>query len=236
VLNAISAIRAYVPNARVLLAGAIPSHYDLLADVKRFGLDDIVTVTGYLESEGDFTDAIAACDVGLNLRWPSAREVSGPWLRCLAAGKATVIVDLAHLAQVPTLDPRTWKANVISSPTGASNPCAVAVDILDEDHSLRLALRRLGTDVRLRESLGRAAREYWTANHSADVSIGDYRRALAEAAATAAPHVTVPAHLTTTRADKVERLLEPLGVPVPLSQRVRDARRLEVSCDDSRER
>jgi glycosyltransferase involved in cell wall biosynthesis len=217
VLNAISSIRAYVPSARVLLAGAIPGHYDLLADVRRFGLEDVVTVTGYLESDADFTDAIAACDVALNLRWPSAREVSGPWLRCLAAGKPTVIIDLAHLAHVPTLDPRTWQPNIVAASGGSKAPCAVAVDILDEEHSLRLALRRLGADATLRASLGRAAREYWTANHSEDVSVADYCRVITEAAATVAPHAALPAHLITDRRDKLEQLLEPLGVPIPLS-------------------
>ena len=32
--------------------------------------------------------ASRACDVSLNLRWPTAREMSGPWLRALAAGTA----------------------------------------------------------------------------------------------------------------------------------------------------
>src|SRR2546430_12142591 len=55
-----------------------------------------------------FRSHLAACDVTLNLRWPTARETSGPWLRALAAARATVITDLVHHADVPSLDPRTW--------------------------------------------------------------------------------------------------------------------------------
>ena len=117
--------------------------------------------------------------LALNLRWPSAREISGPWLRCLAAGKPTVIVDLAHMSDVPTLDPRTWQPNLRTGAgrpgTGISSaPCAVAIDILDEDHSLRLAMRRLGSDALLRSALGRAAQEYWQGAHSLEIMVGDY--------------------------------------------------------------
>jgi hypothetical protein len=70
-----------------------------------------VTLTGYLDTTTSLTDHLAACDVTLNLRWPTARETSGPWLRALAAGRATVITDLVHLDDVPSLDPRTWTVN-----------------------------------------------------------------------------------------------------------------------------
>ncbi len=113
-LAALAATRAYVPAAHLLLAGAVPEHYDLQSDIARLGLTGCVTLTGYLASDEAFTECIAACDVALNLRWPTAREVSGPWLRCLAAGKPTVIVDLAHLTDVPTVDPRTWRPNVVA--------------------------------------------------------------------------------------------------------------------------
>src|SRR6185312_6461911 len=51
------------------------------------GLERQTTITGYLESEAELTAHLAACDVSINLRWPTAREMSGPWLRALAAGR-----------------------------------------------------------------------------------------------------------------------------------------------------
>ncbi len=188
ILAAFRALLPHAPEARLLLAGAPAAHYDIASDVAAQGLTDRVTLTGYLDADEDVTDHIAASDVTLNLRWPTARETSGPWLRALAASKATVVTDLAHLGDVPSLDPRTWTENGLSAlgfglweeetkanASGASapkpkaqspKPVCVAIDILDEDHSLRLAMRRLASDGSLREQLGRAAREWWGREHS----------------------------------------------------------------------
>jgi len=191
ILNAFEAISPYAPSAQLLLAGAPPRHYDAGADVARRGLESRVTITGYLADESDFTACIAACDVSLNLRWPTAREMSGPWLRALAAGRPTITVDLAHMVDVPALDPRTWKMNHAAN----REPVTVAIDILDEDHSLRVAMRRLATDPALRASLGDAGRRYWEREHSMPRMVDDYERVMAEAAASPIPHVTLPSHL-----------------------------------------
>jgi hypothetical protein len=184
-------------------------------------LNACVTVTGYLASDEAFTDCIAACDVALNLRWPTAREVSGPWLRCLAAGKPTVIVDLAHLTAVPTIDPRTWRPHGVASlgpldDALVSTPCAVAIDILDEDHSLRLAMRRLGTDEVLRAALGRAARARWDEQHSIAAMAADYRTLIADAMERPAPAIALPPHLVDDGSRTLARLLEPFGLASPL--------------------
>ncbi len=213
ILDALDAIVPYAPSARLLLAGAAPRHYDVAADIRRRGLDQRVTLTGYLPDEADLTACIAACDVSLNLRWPSAREVSGPWLRALAAGRPTITIDLAHMVDVPSLDPRTWRMNslaacswLLAAGTDQANreprianrdPVTVAIDILDEDHSLRLAMRRLATDAALRASLGDAGRRYWEREHSMPRMVEDYERVIADAAAMPAPHVELPGHLVT---------------------------------------
>jgi glycosyltransferase involved in cell wall biosynthesis len=194
ILDALEAIVPYAPSAHALLAGAAPLHYDLAADVSRRRLESRVTITGYLPDEADLTACIAACDVSLNLRWPTAREVSGPWLRALAAGRPTITVDLAHMVDVPSLDPRTWRSQP-GSRIPDSDAVTVAVDILDEDHSLRLAMRRLATDPALRASLGDAGRRYWEREHSMPLMVDDYEQAIAEAAARPVPQATLPAHL-----------------------------------------
>ncbi len=209
ILAAFAATRPYVPAAHLLLAGAVPEHYDLRDDIERYGLGGDVTLTGYLPTDEAFTENIAACDVALNLRWPTAREMSGPWLRCLAAGKPTVIVDLAHLANVPTLDPRTWQPNAGSASSAA--PCAVAIDILDEDHSLRLAMRRLGTDPLLRATLGRTAVSYWQREHSVDRMVADYRNLIEDAVRRPVPRVSLPPHLLDEGRGTLDRLMAPFG-------------------------
>jgi glycosyltransferase involved in cell wall biosynthesis len=191
ILDAFASLLPYAPHARLLLAGAPARHYDVAADVRARGLDRHVVLTGYLETTAELTDCVAACDISINMRWPTAREISGPWLRALAAGLPTITVDLAHTIDVPSLDPRTWRPHGAQ----AGEPVTVAIDILDEDHSLRLALRRLAADEPLRRRLGQAARAYWAREHSPARMLDDYRRAIARAAATPDPGPALPPHL-----------------------------------------
>jgi len=196
ILEAFAAILPYAPAAHLLLAGAAARHYDVAADVRGRGLESRVTITGYVDTDEALTACIAACDVSLNLRWPTAREMSGPWLRALAGGRPTITIDLAHLADVPSLDPRTWQVNSLAI-RDTIEPVCVAIDILDENHSLRLAMRRLATDGELRASLGAAGRRYWEREHSMPRMLEDYERILADAAGRPAPRVTLPEHLVT---------------------------------------
>ena len=145
-------------SSRLLLAGTVHPSVDWRALAREAGVEDAVVLREHLDDPA-FDRAVAAVDVSLHLRWPSALETSGPWLRALAAGRATVVTDLAHQSHVPSLDPRTWQSI-------DDRPVTVAVDILDEDHSLGLALARLATDGGLRERLGRAARNYWEGTHT----------------------------------------------------------------------
>ena len=211
VLAAFAATRDYAPQAHLLLAGSVASHFDLRHEIGQRGLEPHCTVTGYVEDDQRLTACIAACDATLNLRWPTAREVSGPWLRCLAAAKPTVTIDLAHMTHVPSIDPRTWRA-----PRGQEAvPCTIAIDIVDEDHSLRLAMRRLALDAPLRETLGRAAQSYWTAHHTLSAMAADYRRVIALARSVAPAPFTLPAHLANTGASTLRRVMQEIGLPVP---------------------
>jgi hypothetical protein len=243
ILAAFAATTAFAPAARLLLAGAAAPQYDVRRDIQALGLADRVVITGYLDTDDELTEAIAASDIVVNLRWPTAREVSGPWLRALAAGKATITIDLAHLWDTPSLDPRTWTVNQVglghaagargpgirsgdseqqprplhrTPDPGPRTPAAVtvAIDILDEDHSLRLALRRLATDTDLRASLGAAARQYWEREHSPEASVEDYDRVIALALAKPAPRLDLPAHLVHDGDAHLRRLLGPFGVGV----------------------
>jgi glycosyltransferase involved in cell wall biosynthesis len=216
ILNAFVATRPYVPSAHLLLAGAPPHHDALSAEIRRLGLEGCATLTGYLEHDEEFTACIAACDVALTLRWPSAREMSGPWLRCMAAGKPTVIIDLAHLSDVPSLDPRTWQPNIPRHEAHDAHPVAVAIDILDEDHSLRLAMRRLAEDASLRAALGGAAREHWKTHHSIEAMAADYRRVIEAAIARPIPPAALPPHLLSEADQTLRELLTPFGLPNPL--------------------
>jgi glycosyltransferase involved in cell wall biosynthesis len=216
ILAAFAAIAPDAPSARLLLAGAVPNHYDLAADIARFGVAERTIVTGYLDADEELDAHIAASDITLNLRWPTAREVSGPWLRCLAAGKPTVILGLAHLADVPAIDPRTWSS---TAGLDAAPPLTVAVDILDEDHSLRLAMQRLARDRVLCASLGAAAKAYWQSQHSQAAMLEDYHRVIALARSSSGPLRTSFAalpHLSSGGRSTLDEVLAAFGVPDPL--------------------
>jgi glycosyltransferase involved in cell wall biosynthesis len=222
ILEAFRAVQAYAPAARLLLGGAEAPQFPLEA----FRAADGVTVTGYIE-DAELTDHIAAVDVSLNLRWPTARETSGPWLRALAAGKPTIVTDLLQLGDISTLDPRTWQRNTSaigsrSSDTGRQHAVAIAIDIVDEDHSLRLAMRRLATDAELRRQLGHAAREHWQREHTIDVMTHDYERVMREArgagrgAENTEDAEAARVHLRSGGNDTLRQLLEPFGLESPL--------------------
>ncbi len=313
ILAAFAATRAYHPGIYLLLAGAVPGHYDLHADIDRSGIGGSTIVTGYLESDDDLSAHISACDAALNLRWPTAREISGPWLRCLAAGVPTVITQLSHLAHVPSLDPRTWQPwtggagsidddseletgnwkletdsalrpppsalrgpferseletdsalcpppsavreaeletgnwkletdSALRPPPSAvreaeletgnwklgtgnwqlatgnwqPGPVCVAIDILDEDHSLQLAMRRLARDGSLRGALGKTGRKWWEAHHAPERMLEDYRRIIPLAMEQPARQEALPSHLVDAGGSTLERLLAPFGLPNPL--------------------
>ena len=220
ILTAFSAIAAQMPSARLMLAGGVPVHYDLASDVARFGVREQTVITGYIDQDEELDAHISACDIALNLRWPTAREVSGPWLRCLAAGKPTVMLGLSHLADVPAVDPRTWSSTAgIDAGPDAARPVSVAVDILDEDHSLRLAMQRLARDRVLCESLGAAAQAYWRSQHSPSAMLDDYHRVIALARSSSGPLRTsfdgLP-HLISDGRRTLGEALAPFGVADPL--------------------
>src|SRR5258708_3344957 len=87
-------------DARLLLVGDA-SEYLALPDVlARSGVAARVQITGHV-ANADVASHLAAADACLCLRWPTTGESSASWLRCLAAGRATVLTDLAHLVDIP---------------------------------------------------------------------------------------------------------------------------------------
>ena len=211
ILRALAATRLVQPNLKLLLVGATTDHYDPKADAAATGVSDLVTVTGYVP-DSELPAYLAAADVACCLRWPSAQETSASWLRCLAAGLPTIITDLAHQSELPTLDPRNWAVQHGLPTLANQTPVAVAIDILDEDHSLALALRRLVTDAALRQQLARAARSHWVSQHQLDHMADDYDRVLTAAALRSAPGAALPPHLRPNPLDHAQTLIAPFGL------------------------
>jgi hypothetical protein len=145
-----------------------PDGYAPLArEIAARRLDDRLRVTGRVADDA-IGSHLAAADVCLCLRWPTALETSAAWLRCLAAGRATVISDLAHLADIP-------------------HDVAARVDTVGEASSLLDVMRRLSTDHAWRETLATNGRAYWLASHTVEMMAADYERLLPMAASRPAP-------------------------------------------------
>ena len=217
ILKGFGSVIAVEPRAQLLLVGAAAGHYDALANARERGVADHVTLVGYV-NERELSHYLVAADVCLCLRWPSGFETSASWLRCLAAGKPTVITDLAHTGDVPTLVTRgAWSPSHLGSLAARAkrpDPIAVSIDILDEDGSLSLTMRRLARDPGLRCRLGEQARAYWSRRHTVAAMAEDYERALTVAAAAPAPFPgrSLPKYFRESGQGHARALLQPFGV------------------------
>jgi glycosyltransferase involved in cell wall biosynthesis len=209
VLGALRSVLPYAPHTRLLLVGQPAAYYDVEADARAAGVWDRVTITGFV-SDAELPAYLHAADVCLCLRWPTSRETSASWLRCLAAGKPTVTTDLAPMGDVPALDPRTWAP---LQTTDRGEPIGVAIDILDELHSLGLALRRLARDADLRVALGARARRYWERHHTPARMAADYGRVIEAAVARPARVCdALPSHLRQDGTATTTRILGEFGL------------------------
>jgi len=215
------AFAALPTSAHLLLAGGTVGHYDPAVEAAALGVAHRVHLTGYVPDE-ELDAHVAMSDVCLSLRWPSGRETSGTWLRALAAGKPTVVTDLAHGGEARMLDPETWRVlpAPLARPGTQDEPVSVAVSLTDEPRQLEQAMRRLNDDAALRQALGRAARAHWSAHHTMGAAVEDYRAAIAHALACPAPRVRdLPAHLRPDPMDAARRVASEWGVEVDILER-----------------
>lgn len=207
ILRAFEALARERADVHLLLTGDASDYPALEQELASSAHAPRVHVSGYVTDEA-IGDYLAASDACLCLRWPTALETSASWLQCLSAARPTVISDLAHLVDIPTIAPRGWRASQASV-----EPVSIAIDLLDEDESLLLAMRALADEPRLREKLGRAGHAYWSANHTLDVMAGDYQRLIAQAVARPAPVVTdLPAHFTEDHSHTARAIAAQFGI------------------------
>jgi glycosyltransferase involved in cell wall biosynthesis/SAM-dependent methyltransferase len=88
------------PSARMILVGE--PHPDLQLDhlLGTLDLRHAVRVLGFTPIE-QFTNLMAACDVILNLRFPTVGESSGTLLRALGLGRAVLVSDIGSFSEFP---------------------------------------------------------------------------------------------------------------------------------------
>jgi glycosyltransferase involved in cell wall biosynthesis len=101
-LEAFARLRTRHPGARLLLVGASAERFDLDRRLERLGLagDPSIVREDYVPEERLWS-LIAACDVCVNLRFPTMGETSGSAIRVLSLGKPLVVSDVGWFSELP---------------------------------------------------------------------------------------------------------------------------------------
>lgn len=88
------------PNVKMILVGEPHPDFPVQSLIESLGLSADVRVLGFTPIE-DFVGYIAACDVVLNLRFPTVGENSGTLMRSLGLGKAVIVSDVGSFCELP---------------------------------------------------------------------------------------------------------------------------------------
>jgi glycosyltransferase involved in cell wall biosynthesis len=99
-LEAFASFRRDRPGARLLLAGGTGERFDVQRRLERLGLTEGVELMGYVPEERMWS-LMAACDVLVNLRYPTMGETSGSVIRALALGKPLLVSDVGWFSELP---------------------------------------------------------------------------------------------------------------------------------------
>ncbi|MBI4673956.1 MAG: glycosyltransferase family 4 protein [Chloroflexi bacterium] len=104
-------------NARLLLIGSVSPNYDVAPLIQGLGIEHAVQCAGFVTME-NYQNYVAASDICLNLRYPSAGETSASLLRLLAAGKTTLVTRTAAYAELPDnvcvkIEPDAYEKNLL---------------------------------------------------------------------------------------------------------------------------
>ncbi|MFN7936187.1 MAG: glycosyltransferase [Bryobacteraceae bacterium] len=140
-LRAFRRLLRLVPEAKMILVGEPHPEFPLASILSSMQLDESVRVLGFVPLE-DFGGYIAACDVILNLRYPTVGESSGTLLRSLGAGKPVLVSDIGSFAEYP--NHVVWK---------------IPVDASEEDQIFE-ALNTLIARPEVARTLGAQAQQY----------------------------------------------------------------------------
>lgn len=160
IVRTLQQLRTEQPNLHYLLVGSISPSYDARAVVARAGLEDCVSITGYTDRAA-FEDYVAAADICLNLRHPTAGETSASLLRLLGAGRPTLVTASGSFTELPP-------------------GVAAQVDMDRGERDLILAYCRLLTSQpTIAAALGANARAYVAQSHTLDDAAKGYMDFLA---------------------------------------------------------
>ena len=99
-LRAFRRLIRLVPNARMILVGEPHPEFPIEPMIRAMGLSAHVRILGFAPIE-DFVGYLGACDIVLNLRYPTVGESSGTLLRAQGLGKAVMVSEIGSFAEFP---------------------------------------------------------------------------------------------------------------------------------------
>ena len=99
-LRAFRRLQRLVPNVKMILVGEPHPEFPVEAMIRSMGLSSSVRVLGFAPIE-DFVGCLGACDIILNLRFPTVGESSGTLLRSLGLGKAVMVSEIGSFQEFP---------------------------------------------------------------------------------------------------------------------------------------
>jgi glycosyltransferase involved in cell wall biosynthesis/SAM-dependent methyltransferase len=99
-LRAFRRLVRVAPTAKMILVGEAHPELPVNAMIRSMGLDASVRGLGFTPIE-DFVGYLAACDIVLNLRYPTVGESSGTLLRSLGLGKAVMVSEIGSFQEFP---------------------------------------------------------------------------------------------------------------------------------------
>jgi glycosyltransferase involved in cell wall biosynthesis len=99
-LRAFRRLLRVAPAAKMILVGEPHAEFPLQSLIHSLGLSAAVRVMGFTPID-DFTGYMSACDIVLNLRYPTVGESSGSLLRALGLGKAVLVSGIGAFREFP---------------------------------------------------------------------------------------------------------------------------------------
>ena len=88
------------PRVRMILVGEPHPEFPVAQLIGALGLREHVRVMGFAPPE-KFVEYMGACDIILNLRYPTVGETSGSLQRALGLGKAVIVTDIGSFSELP---------------------------------------------------------------------------------------------------------------------------------------
>ncbi|MGO9010164.1 MAG: glycosyltransferase [Bryobacteraceae bacterium] len=99
-LRAFRRLLRLAPEAKMILVGEPHPDLPLEGMIRSLGLSASVRLVGFAPIE-DFTGYLSACDIVLNLRYPTVGESSGTLLRSMGLGKAALVSEVGSFREFP---------------------------------------------------------------------------------------------------------------------------------------